>query len=204
MIVQVTNLTAQAISSDVGLVLPGKSVSALMDARQMYLSSSGLLALENKGYISVSVLEETAANLAAMTPSPLPASFAKEPKVDPTTFQAPHNRQQISNATATTSAPATLTASQSGSVFNNGAAGSQVGFVLPASVPGMSFMFVCTAAAGIRVSGSGAETIHVAASTSTATTGHVDNTAAGSVLSLNCCAAGSWFATATVGTWTVT
>ena len=174
-----------------------------MGPTTLYLSAANLQSMETLGYCTVTVSEETSANLtsAALSGS---SYTAKDPSMDPTTFQAPLNRAQLSNATATTSAPLLLTASQSGTFVNNGAASTQVGFKLPVSTAGMEFTFMCTAAAGIQLKCSGAETIQVGTSTSTATTGHVDNTAAGSVIRLVCYAAGTWMAVSTIGTWAVT
>lgn len=198
MIVTVTNKTAGVLSTALGSLAPGASKSVTMSAKDMYLAAAELQAQENLGYCSVAVLEETATNLNAQKLTGYPA---REPQLDSATLSSP--LPVLSNATATTSSPLQLTTSQVGALVNNGAASSEVGFVLPVSAPGMKFTFMCTAAAGIRIKGSGAEQIQITTSTSTATTGYVENTAAGSSLTLACAVAGKWMATSAEGTWTV-
>lgn len=83
MIVTVKNISNLILSTDVGLLNPGITVSTVMDPARMYLASANLLALENKGYLTVSVLEETAANLASLATPLTGASFpAREPLLD--------------------------------------------------------------------------------------------------------------------------
>lgn len=94
--------------------------------------------------------------------------------------------------------------SEDGTEFDNNGAGAQVAFTLPASKVGLSYSFMVLTAQNVRLVGTGAEQIRVAASVSTATTGHVDNATAGGVIRLSCHVAGTWVATSTVGTWTVT
>lgn len=107
-------------------------------------------------------------------------------------------------ATKTASSYA-ISATENLTQFNNNGAAGQVAFTLPASAPGMLYGFYVATAQNVRISGTGAETIRQAASVSTATTGHIDNTTIGGYIVLICHVAGQWVAMGTPeGTWAVT
>lgn len=108
--------------------------------------------------------------------------------------------QCLTKTAATYTVP---TSEQRAEYDNNGSAG-QVAFTLPASAVGLVYTFVVLTAQNVRIVGNGAETIRVAGSISTATTGHIDNATVGGVIRLSCHVAGTWIATYQEGVWTVT
>lgn len=103
-----------------------------------------------------------------------------------------------------TSSPYSVSVGEQGCEYDNNGATGQVIFNLPASAVGLVYTFMVVTAQNIRIAGNGADTIQVAGSTSTATTGHIDNATSGGVIRLSCHVTGKWVATAQEGTWTVT
>ena len=108
------------------------------------------------------------------------------------------------NCLTKTAATYAIPASEINTEYDNSGAGAQVAFTLPASTVGLQYVFIVLTAQNVRILGHGAETIKVGASTSTATTGHIDNATSGGVIRLSCHVAGTWIATYQQGTWTVT
>src|SRR5271165_7050584 len=82
MIVTLKNITTSPLSTDLGLVQPGATVSTTMGPMQLYLASLNIQKLESAGYVTFSVSEETAAGLAAALPSSLAGLGAREPLAD--------------------------------------------------------------------------------------------------------------------------
>jgi len=105
-----------------------------------------------------------------------------------------------------TSSPYTVAIADSGKVFHTTATQT---FNLPAASPGLMFTFVVNSTNTATIAPNGTDTIQVAGSTSTVTTGAITANVIGNVITLVAIldasqAAPEWFAVGVVGTWTVT
>lgn len=89
-------------------------------------------------------------------------------------------------------------------IFTNSGAGGQVIFTLPAAAANLGpFTFVVSTAQNVQVLAVGDDTIRLAA-TASAAAGHIDNATIGGSVTLIAIDGIQWFATALMGTWTVT
>lgn len=95
----------------------------------------------------------------------------------------------------------TATDAQAKVFHNTGAAGTVI-FTLPTASAGLRVTFIVTAAQILNIKTGTTDTIRVAASVSTATTGSVQASAIGNTLTLVCIGT-QWVAESYVGTWTV-
>ena len=95
----------------------------------------------------------------------------------------------------------TATDAQAKVFHNTGAAGTVI-FTLPAASAGLRVTFIVTAAQILNIKTGTTDTIRVAASVSTATTGSVQASTIGNTLTLVCIGT-QWVAESYVGTWTV-
>ena len=88
-------------------------------------------------------------------------------------------------------------------VFTNEGAGGTVVFTLPAAAAGMEFEFYVVAAQTLNVTAGAGDTIRLGANVSAAA-GNITNATIGGYVKLQALNATEWFASAPVGTWTVT
>lgn len=95
----------------------------------------------------------------------------------------------------------TATDAQAKVFHNTGAAGTVI-FTLPTASAGLRVTFIVTAAQILNIKTGTTDTIRVAASVSTATTGSVQASTIGNTLTLVCIGT-QWVAESYVGTWTV-
>lgn len=95
----------------------------------------------------------------------------------------------------------TATDAQAKVFHNTGAAGTVI-FTLPTAAAGLRVTFIVTAAQILRIFTGTTDTIRVAASASTATTGYVQASTIGNAITLVCIGT-QWVAESYVGTWTV-
>lgn len=98
--------------------------------------------------------------------------------------------------------PVSLVDADSGKAFTNEGATSQIVMELPAAKTGLKFNFIAQDADGIQVKASAGDTIREAAAVSSAG-GTATSGALGDCLELVCVNETEWFATSSVGTWTL-
>ena len=107
-------------------------------------------------------------------------------------------------STAGSGAPLVLTAVETGNIYTNTGAGAEAYFTLPAATTlGVTYTFVVTVAAGIRVVAVGTDTIQLNAAVSAAA-GYYESLTVGTCVTLVCIATGKWYAISLLGTAAVT
>lgn len=105
------------------------------------------------------------------------------------------------NVEAVTSDP-TPTSNDSGTVYTNQGAGSQVTITLPEASAGRQFTFIVEDSDGITVQAAAGDTIRQAGSVSSAG-GTASSTTIGDTITLIAISSSQWFAVASHGTWTL-
>lgn len=100
----------------------------------------------------------------------------------------------------------TIPAGESQYIYSNKDASGQVIYRLPPGTApfGKSVTCIVMSANNVRITGDGADQIRVAASISTATTGHIDNATIGGAITLVNVQSNVWLAISQEGVWTVT
>ncbi len=100
----------------------------------------------------------------------------------------------------------TIPAYETRTIYSNANAGAQVIYTLPAGTTpfGKMYTFIVMAAQNVQIKGNGADQIRIAASISTATTGHIDNATIGGAITLVNVQNNVWLAISQEGVWTVT